>query len=145
MCVDSRLPGARSNLERLARHDQFAFVSVAWAACRNSWKRAAASCAIPAILRVARSASSSSSGDSDVCRRLGSRARPFADSELRPERHLDALLDVYHAVERSDVTSEPLSTIVEITTRERGLDFGSRCVRRPLRPELASRRSGDTS
>jgi NAD(P)-dependent dehydrogenase (short-subunit alcohol dehydrogenase family) len=99
VCVDSLLPGARSNLERLARHDRFAFVSVAWAACRNFWKRAAAS------LRSRRCFESLGVhqllfGDPDVCRRLGSRARAFADSGLRPERHLDALLDVYHAVER---------------------------------------------
>jgi glycosyltransferase involved in cell wall biosynthesis len=44
--------------------------------------------------------------DPDVCRRLGSRARAFADSELRPERHLDGLLAVYHAAHRSEVSSD---------------------------------------
>jgi glycosyltransferase involved in cell wall biosynthesis len=44
--------------------------------------------------------------DPELCRSLGDRAWGFAASELRPERHLDGLLAVYHAVHRSEVSSD---------------------------------------
>jgi glycosyltransferase involved in cell wall biosynthesis len=44
--------------------------------------------------------------DPELCRSLGDRAWGFAASELRPERHLDGLLAVYHAVHRSEATSD---------------------------------------
>jgi glycosyltransferase involved in cell wall biosynthesis len=44
--------------------------------------------------------------DPELCRSLEDRAWGFAVSKLRPERHLDGLLAVYHAVHRSEVSSD---------------------------------------
>jgi glycosyltransferase involved in cell wall biosynthesis len=43
--------------------------------------------------------------DGDLCRRLGHRAWRFADSELRPERHLARLVQIYGEALRSDPSS----------------------------------------
>lgn len=44
--------------------------------------------------------------DRDLCQELGDRAWRYAVSELRPERHLDRLLEVYQGALRSKLDSE---------------------------------------
>ena len=44
--------------------------------------------------------------DRDLCQQLGDRAWGFAGSELRPERHLDLLLEVYRDARRAEPDSD---------------------------------------